>query len=298
MDISTSKTLVARMTDWSRFRVELRWAYEGEVRPRNLHLPSKVEPGYPAYFIRKGSLAIATEDTELEVGPGSWVISPQPMLRRDFAPGTEVISIRFELARPDGSSLFNIGLPMAFRDEAYPELMQYARSLLDSLSELSPTTYSDSLRKQSDLDSYLLVRERFYAWLRCLVKIYCEVNRELAEMKPFDDRTRAALEFLDAQPLDADMPESIVASQVGLSVSQLNRIFAKDLGKTPKQYWDYRKLNAAVVLLSSTMKPIKQVAFELGFKSQNYFARWFRSHTSLTPSNYREQYNHDWRQID
>lgn len=292
------KPIAARMSDWSRLHVELMWAYQGVLQDRHLHLRRDIDPGIPVYYIVKGGLQLETEGGGIEVGPGKWVVITQKMLRRDFLPQSEIISVRFMLSRPDGRSYFDTGSSKVFAHEDYPEMHDSTQRLLAGIHEAIPAAYTNLWRLWSDLESFLLIRENFFAWLRCLVSVCDQLDEGGAFRQVLDERMRAALKYLDTASLDTDMREADVAQAAGLSVSQLNRLFTKSLSETPKQYWDRRKLNAAIMLLSSTATPIKQVAFELGFKTQNYFARWFRSQTSFAPSEYREKYIRDWSRYE
>ncbi|MBK1857576.1 helix-turn-helix domain-containing protein [Cerasicoccus arenae] len=293
-----TSSAAARISDWSRLRVELLWAYEGVILPRNISLPRDIEPGIPVYFIRKGSLTIETESGQLEVGAGSWVVITQKLLCRDFALDSDIISIRFVLSRPDGRSFFDSGMPKIFQDQDHPELKRNSDDLLTSVKRTTPAAYVSLWKEWSDLGGFLLIQENFFAWLRCLTAICEKVDAGLDSLETIDERTQRALRFLDSEKLTTNLREATIAEAAGLSVSQLNRLFIKGLGETPKQYWDRRKLNAAISLLSSSVTPIKLLANDLGFTSQNYFARWFRAQTKLSPREYREKFSQEWRRYD
>ncbi len=283
------------MRDWTKLSTELIWAYEGVLKSSYVKLPRDIEPGTPIYFIEKGSLTLETESGELKIPEGHWVIITQKLKRRDFSLGAKIISIRFHLVRPDGRSFFDEGFPQTFAHEANPELYERTRPLLEIIHASIPEAYTDLWSQWSDLDSYLMIQEAFYAWLRCLIRICQSLDRALNPYEGLDDRMQMALAHLDELPLDAELTEASLARRVGLSVSQLNRLFNAQLGESPKQYWDGRRFNAAITQLSSSATPIKQLAQELGFRSQNYFARWFRKRAGLTPSEYRAKYSSPWQ---
>lgn len=79
-----------------------------------------------------------------------------------------------------------------------------------------------------------------------------------------------------------------LAEQVHFSQEYLLRIFKKKEGITILQYINDLKLSAAKRLLAETELSVKEIAEQLGFASQGYFGRFFRSKTGLTPNAYRD----------
>jgi AraC-like DNA-binding protein len=79
-----------------------------------------------------------------------------------------------------------------------------------------------------------------------------------------------------------------VAQAVGVSVSQLNRLFHRDLGFSPRDYLQRRRVQAAVLLLKNGARPIKQIAYELGFNSISNFSNWFYRQKGVFPRAFRD----------
>ena len=67
------------------------------------------------------------------------------------------------------------------------------------------------------------------------------------------------------------------------------KLFSKYLGKTPYQYILNRKIEKAKSMLSETLIPINEIAFELGFESQSNFYHAFKKITDDTPENFRKK---------
>jgi YesN/AraC family two-component response regulator len=53
------------------------------------------------------------------------------------------------------------------------------------------------------------------------------------------------------------------------------------------QYINKKKVEKAQLLLFSTDKPVKEIAYVMGFSDHSYFIRLFRKLTGLTPQEYR-----------
>lgn len=88
--------------------------------------------------------------------------------------------------------------------------------------------------------------------------------------------------------LDGDTSLYALAEQVHFSQEYLLRIFKKKEGITILQYINHLKLSLAKQLLADSDLQVKEIAEQLGFTSQGYFGKFFRSKTGLTPNAYRE----------
>ena len=57
-----------------------------------------------------------------------------------------------------------------------------------------------------------------------------------------------------------------------------------------KAYITRRQVEYARNLLSTTLYTVGQIAAMLSFKSENHFIKFFKYHTKMTPSEYRNSY--------
>jgi len=78
-----------------------------------------------------------------------------------------------------------------------------------------------------------------------------------------------------------------LAARVGISDRHLRRIFETQLGVSPIQYLQTRRLLAAKQLLADTELPVHQVALASGFASVRRFNDAFRAHYKLNPTQLR-----------
>lgn len=76
-----------------------------------------------------------------------------------------------------------------------------------------------------------------------------------------------------------------LAQRAGYQVDYLNRIFKQESGLTLGQYRGRLLANKAKNLLAQR-NWVQDVAEELGFEDQNYFARWFRHQTGERPKHF------------
>lgn len=71
----------------------------------------------------------------------------------------------------------------------------------------------------------------------------------------------------------------------GRSPRQFRRVFEQDFGCSPREWLRNLKVaKAGSDLLAH--KPIKEIAFELGYNYPSAFCRWFRKATGLRPTEY------------
>ncbi len=86
-----------------------------------------------------------------------------------------------------------------------------------------------------------------------------------------------------------DLQIADVAAYVGLSRSQLFRIFVKHDGRSPQQILLSMRLAQAQTLLHTTELPLKAVALSSGFSGAARMGDVFRNELGMTPTQFRER---------
>lgn len=84
-----------------------------------------------------------------------------------------------------------------------------------------------------------------------------------------------------------------VATQVGISVRQLDRKFQKILRMSPQEFIMRLRLKNACSELRQSNKLILEIALDLGFYDQSSFTLHFRKHMGTTPLRYRKEHRND-----
>jgi AraC family transcriptional regulator, transcriptional activator of pobA len=92
---------------------------------------------------------------------------------------------------------------------------------------------------------------------------------------------------LDA-PQAAEMSLAELSENAGYQHDYLNRILKREIGLTLGQHRARRLLRQAQLLLKQG-HPVTRVAERAGFNDPNYFSRWFRKQTGLSPRSWRAQ---------
>ncbi|MFC4949586.1 helix-turn-helix domain-containing protein [Pseudonocardia sp. GCM10023141] len=116
--------------------------------------------------------------------------------------------------------------------------------------------------------------------------LWCDTQNPAAAR--IDDRLLRAIEHVDRH-LRADLSVAVLAGVSNLSVSRFAHVFRSQLGTTPQQFVERRRLDTACRLLELTSRPVASVAAEAGFPNPLYFSTRFRQHTGHSPAQYRRR---------
>lgn len=80
-----------------------------------------------------------------------------------------------------------------------------------------------------------------------------------------------------------------IAKNIGISISQLNRLFRQEFGTTVYSYILNNKISIAKSLLSGTSMSVAEIAFFINFTDEHYFSNIFKKKTGLTPTQWRKR---------
>lgn len=92
-----------------------------------------------------------------------------------------------------------------------------------------------------------------------------------------------------AREIENPLSASRIASDCGISVRQLERLFRKHLGMSPMRYYSSLKVERALELVSQTELPLQEIALACGFASLATLAKKFKQTFGMTPSQWRER---------
>ncbi len=131
----------------------------------------------------------------------------------------------------------------------------------------------------------------FYHWL-CLFLIYCEKLQSKAAYSSAaiaDSDTSTLLRFNEL--LEKHFREArkvnFYAHQLNITMRMLYRLTQKRYKLSPKAVIDQRRILEIKRLLRGTDKPVKEIAYTLGFDEPTNMVKYFRKHTDQTPTSYR-----------
>lgn len=81
---------------------------------------------------------------------------------------------------------------------------------------------------------------------------------------------------------------SFYAAKMGISPNNFSKICKQYFLKTPSTLIHERVILESKKLIHLTYKSMKEIAAELNFDDENYFSRYFKKHTGITPTAFRE----------
>ena len=97
---------------------------------------------------------------------------------------------------------------------------------------------------------------------------------------------RRCLELMQER-LSEDISLDELAAEAQLSPFHFSRMFKESVGVPPRVYLTRLRLERACELLETTDLPVTEIAFEVGYSSNQVLARLFVKHRHTTPSDYR-----------
>jgi hydroxymethylpyrimidine/phosphomethylpyrimidine kinase len=77
------------------------------------------------------------------------------------------------------------------------------------------------------------------------------------------------------------------AEQLGVSPRYLGQVTRSIANRSPKAMIDERITSEITTLLTSTNKPLKEIALIFGFSSQAHLSRYYKKQTAHTPTEVR-----------
>jgi AraC family transcriptional regulator len=97
---------------------------------------------------------------------------------------------------------------------------------------------------------------------------------------------RRCLELMRAR-LSEDISLDELAAEARLSPFHFARMFKQSLGVPPRIYLTHLRIERACELLEMTDLPVTEIAFEVGYSSNQVLARVFLKHRNMSPTDYR-----------
>ncbi|MFC5403380.1 AraC family transcriptional regulator [Cohnella soli] len=159
-----------------------------------------------------------------------------------------------------------------------------AHSLLETLSPQSPFAAVAEQIAQLDIRKILLL-------IGCYFLPASEADRltgSRLEQPEASERIRTLMRNLESTYFEPHTVNQLAAS-AHLDVSYFIRQFRSITGKSPLKYLQDLRMNAAAWFLSTTQKPVQEIASATGFQSVHYFSRLFKMTYGVSPSEWRKR---------
>lgn len=103
------------------------------------------------------------------------------------------------------------------------------------------------------------------------------------------DQLYRGIEYIETH-IREDVPLKDIAREAGLSEYHFHRTFSFILGETPGEYIRSRRLTLASEELSTSERPILEIAMDYGYDSQAAFSRAFKKMFRDSPKRFRKKH--------
>ena len=240
------------------------------------HLPTRQCPDSFFLFPLRGTIRLTIHGYHTTIAPGGYLALPD--------------ALHHSLTLlPGHPRLEQIALHAHIRD-------RWGRPFLHRFTQHHSTLLEPArwYRQLADLASLTLVdpdlaRHTGKILLRQLLIDRLQDEQLLRRVLPPKADPRIAA-IVDRMKTDCFLPGLTIenlARDVQLTGSQMRKLFRRELHLGPKQYLQRLRLDRAVRLLRHTSHPVKQIAYDCGFMSDNYFVLVFEKAFNISPYNYR-----------
>ncbi len=154
----------------------------------------------------------------------------------------------------------------------------------------APTSFAEILRQLDVLLSSCASGQplREAACSQLLHRVLCLLLLEDSDpVKSADSPITQAIHYMN-EHLYEQISVSMVAGAVNLSPSHFSRRFKRHTGYSPYEYIVLRRLDRAKYLLTSTQLTVKEIAYQIGYNSEENFIHGFQKNVGISPSLFRK----------
>ena len=224
-----------------------------------------IHESWELIYCTQGSGAFRFSGQELPYREGEVVVIP-PMLSHSNASEEGFRNIHINLREP----LFSFREPLLVRDDSNRFLLDAFRAAL--------THYTSSHPERTALLSA-------YGNLICACLVAYQTTRRHTAVVDMIERE------INQRYGDCAFELDTYLKGLPFSYEYLRKLFQKEIGLTPHQYMQRKRLQIASELLLSAIPAdgsVADVARACGFHDPLYFSRMFKKHFGISPSRYAE----------
>lgn len=277
------------LREWAYIHTQLHWIYDHEVPIQHRNRPvDRHHEGNSAWFLRRGKVVVESDSgRRLRAGPGQWLFVPTEKIHQRFSSDAHILSLHFLCQWPSGENILSRSEGLVLDGSSNPSLERRATQLERLVRRNLPDAETHYASLFSDYEVFLSFHTLFLQWLALWFKTHKEHGIGLSRLSADDDRLLRAVRCINTAPLDSPLPYEALRKVSGLGDAHLNRLLVAEYGLTLRKIWDKRRLSFAKSCLETTRMPVKEVAYNLGFRSDSHFMRWFKERTDKRPKEYR-----------
>lgn len=277
------------LAELERMNCEMIHAYHARVLKQHTHLWQRVRCCV-VWYIDQGSVDFLDEFGQHEViEAGNWVFQmPDAQVNRAFSTDAIIISLRFRAHWENGRPLFGEANWKWMPDEQLPGLKKAAKDYLASVPWETKKQYNlmvrDTIMPVRDFWGIHANRYLFFElWYEAALKMGFKPQAPNTK----EPRINQALAIIRDAIGQTNVPYKQITYHTKVSRAHIDRLFDEYLNTTPKAEHDRIRVEIAQDRIRQTHLPIKNIAFELGFRDASQFARWFKRLVGQNPNEVR-----------
>lgn len=190
----------------------------------------------------------------------------------------EVLSCAGEILRAATINTYSF---KQLKENIYQFMILCMKEIRRHYPKLEAASYSRiSMDDMAALEDHMAVETYIRLRLKAVLDEVGELNKEKSSQI-----VKRALIYIDINYKNNIMLEH-VAKELDLSPFYLSRMLKRCTGKNFTDLLSEKRVEEAKRLLCSN-KSMKEITYEVGFNSQNYFAKIFKKYEKCTPTEYR-----------
>lgn len=277
------------LRDWWTLRLSLIWAYWAQPVSRK-HYEADPGSSFQIWRVDAGYVRLRSRSKWSRGRSGEWLVMAGDKQGHEFSGDAKLLSINLVAHWMDDQPLFALNGPLRMDASEVPRLNRRGEDLVRACPAfaLPHRQVPAMLAEPSSPQEFMRIRACFHSFVEVWIEAMLAAGARLTRTGRIDPRCAEAIRHIDANAVCGRVDQRQLARRVGLSVSQLNRLFVRDIGITPETYQQRERINHAKRAVIESTVPIKQIAYSMGFRHLSHFSVWFRRKVGCSPRNYRE----------
>ena len=267
--------------------ITIGWGLFSHAMPRGLS-PHIHRDAYEICYLIQGQATWWVENNTYEVGRGDFYIT-RPNERHG---GVD------EIMHPCELYWLQINIPD--NGALLPELTALeTMTIAHDLEAIDHRSFPGSIKAKSIFNRILnehrhpsryariATRSALHDLLICLLRNYTAYLSGHMNLAISADIQKAI--FWIEERLSEPFRVSEVARTINMSESYFYQRFLQEVGFTPVEYYNHRRIQKAQELLCQEDISVTEIAYSLGFSTSQYFATVFKKFVGTTPRQYRKE---------
>lgn len=174
--------------------------------------------------------------------------------------------------------------------ERFSKSCEYGRIVteltLNSFKRMKELFVSTEKELLGQRDGFWPCRSRSYLMELLYFIVYTLYEESPEEESSDQDEFSKITEYLN-EHIEEQITLDVITKKFAINRNKLNALFMKHSSMTCMNYLQKLRIDLAKILLSKTEIPINEVSARVGFPDPNYFTKFFKKTTGMTPSQYR-----------